>query len=110
MIETLYKTETPVKGKSECYVLVLTSRVGSRRSYYAFMEEHGYWNDQMKRFVHEVSSINTEDGITYENARAQYESAKWDLTQKGFVHSFVQEYRRKDPREYTVPELEPMTV
>ena len=74
------------------------------------MEEHGYWNDQMKRFVHEVSSINTEDGITYENARAQYESAKWDLTQKGFVHSFVQEYRRKDPREYTVPELEPMTV
>jgi hypothetical protein len=105
MIETLYKTETPVQGKSECYVLVLTSRAGSRRSYYAFMEEHGYWNDQIKRFIHEVSSINTEEGITYENARALYESAKWDLAQKGFVYSFVQDYGRKDPHVDTVPEL-----
>ena len=89
MIETLYKTETPVKGKSECYVLVLTSRAGSRRSYYAFMEEHGYWNDQMKRFVHQISSINTEDGITLENARALYESAKWTSPKKAlFIPSF----------------------
>jgi hypothetical protein len=51
MIETVYKTPTPEKGKSECYVLVLTSRAASGGSVYAFMEEHGQWNDDLQRLL-----------------------------------------------------------
>jgi hypothetical protein len=42
MIETIYKTEKPGRGFSECYVLVLTSRPASERKVYGFMEEHGH--------------------------------------------------------------------
>ena len=41
MIETLYKTKTPEKERSECYVLVLASRPASEDRAYVFMEEHG---------------------------------------------------------------------
>ena len=41
MIETFYRIELPVKGVSESYVLVLTSRAASGHKVYLFMEEHG---------------------------------------------------------------------
>ena len=89
MIETLYKTRTPEKGKSECYVLVFTTRAASGGRAYAFMEEHGQWNDDLQRIHFKVKSISAEEQLTYERARAMYESAKSDLAGKGFIHSFA---------------------
>jgi hypothetical protein len=89
MIETLYKTTLPEKGKSECYVLVLTSRLASGRRVFAFMEEHGKWNNSLMRFLHEVKSVSAEEGLTGEDALKMYKSSKENLAKLGFVHSFV---------------------
>lgn len=88
MIEILYKTHTPEKDKSECYLLVLTARVSRGGKVYAFMEEHGNWNDELQRFTYKVNSINAEEQLNYEGARAMFESARCKLIRKGFVHSF----------------------
>lgn len=100
MIETLYMTMTPVKGKSECYVLVLSSRPGSERKVYVFMEEHGSWDESSERFVFEVTSINTESELTRQEAFAMYNNAKKRLAERGFIHSFVPDFDRKKPHEY----------
>jgi len=108
MIETLYKTPTPEKGISECYVLVLTSRPASGRKVYLFMQEHGRWDGISKRFIREVSSINTEDETTYEDALVMYNTARRNLAQLGFIHSFVPDCSRKGPHAYRL--FEPETV
>ena len=95
MIETLYKTATPEKGISECYVLVLTARPGRDRKVCLFMEEHGHLDSNSHRFVHEVSSISTEDELTYEEAVAMYDRTKQKLAERGFVHSFTPDHSRK---------------
>lgn len=110
MIETLYRTGSPEKGKSECYVLVVTPRVGTRRDSYSFMKEHGRWDDHLDRFVHQVTSINTEEGITHQRALALYETAKHELAQEGFVHSFVLDFRRKSPLSSQATELVEVTA
>jgi hypothetical protein len=106
MIETLYKTPTPQKGKSECYVLVLTSRAASGGNVYAFMEEHGQWNDDLERLLYRVHSINTDEQLTYSHARGLYEMSKHRLAQMGFVHSFTSDGLRKEPCSDQVPRPE----
>ncbi len=108
MIETFYKTKTPEKGESECYMLVLTSRPASGRKAYLFMEEHGRWDGCSKRFLREVSSINTEDEMTYEDAFAMYSTARRKLAQLGFIHSFVPDCNSKG--SHTCRLFEPETV
>ena len=104
MIETLYKTRTPEKGKSECYVLVFTTRAASGGRAYAFMEEHGQWNDDLQRIHFKVKSISAEEQLTYERARAMYETAKHDLAGKGFIHSFAPDDLRSDARIAPLPQ------
>lgn len=106
MIETLYKTMTPEKGRSECYVLVLTSRPASERKVYVFMEEHGRWDDRLERFLHEVTSISTEDDLSFERASVVYDDAKKRLAREGFIHSFFPDCNRKKPHEYRMIEAE----
>ena len=108
MIETLYKTKTPEKGKSECYVLVLTARPATEGKVYVFMEEHGCWDDCSERFIHEVDSISTESDLTQQDGLAMYDTAKKKLAQRGFIHTFVHEHSRKKPQEYQL--LEPESV
>ena len=95
MIETLYKTQSPEKDKSECYVLVLTSRVSTRGTAYVFMEEHGKWDGDLQRFRYTVKSINTDENLTYEQALGLYEKAKKNVAQIGFIHSFAPGALRK---------------
>jgi hypothetical protein len=97
MIETLYKTQNPEKGKSECYVLVFTARVASGGKVYAFMEQHGEWDPDLQRFLYEVNSINTEEQLTYQHALGLYETTKDKLATRGFVHSFASGCLRKEP-------------
>ena len=98
MIETIYQTDQPVKGLTECYVLVLTSRASSGRKVYAFMQEHGQWNDQHGRFIYEVDAIGAGESLGHQEALELYHEAKRKLAQRGFVHSFLPEDKRKDSR------------
>ena len=107
MIETLYKTHTPEKGKSECYVLVLHLPRLPGGKVFAFMEEHGNWNDDLQRFVYKVKSINAEEQLTYEHARRMYESARGNLIRKGFVHSFGPDGAANQVIPDQVADLEP---
>lgn len=100
MIETFYRTESPTRGQSECYVLVLTSRAASGRKVYAFMQEHGQWNDEQQRFVHTVQSIGTSDSLTFAEGQALYEQARHQLATAGFVHAFRPDFVRKGPQNY----------
>lgn len=102
MIETLYRTPSPEKGKSECYVLVLTSRAATGGKIYAFMEEHGRWNDDFQRFVYEVSSINTDEQLTFQQASSLYEASKRNLAEMGFLYSFSID--RKQPTVDRAPD------
>lgn len=110
MIETIYKTENPKKGFSECYVLVLTSRPASERKVYGFMEEHGHWDEGFERFLHEVDSISTEDRLTHEQALVMYNTAKQKLAEKGFIYSVVPDCSRKKPQAYQLCELEAVSA
>jgi hypothetical protein len=110
MIETLYKTDCPEKGKSECYVLVVTPRPASRERCYSFMEEHGRWDETMGRFIYEVKQIVTDEELTYENAVTMYNASKKDLLNKGFVHSIVQGCLRKEPSAYELFQFECATA
>lgn len=103
MIETFYKTHSPERDKSECYVLVLTSRVSRGGKIFAFMEEHGSWNDDLQRFTYNVKAINTEEGLTYESARNLYESTRCNLIQRGFVYSVDADGARKTACAEEIP-------
>jgi hypothetical protein len=100
MIETFYKTETPVRGSSECFVLVLTSRASSGRKAYDFMLERGQWNDEHQRFVYVIESASTGESLSHEQATSLYENAKRRLAQQGFVHAFRPDCVRKGPQNY----------
>ena len=97
MIETLYKTNSPEKGKSECYVLVLAKRAGSEHGRYTFMEEHGRWDNDTMRFLHQVTFINADKQLSHQDALAMYRESKQRLAESGFVHSFVLDLRSKYP-------------
>jgi hypothetical protein len=110
MIETLYKTSEPEREKSECYVLVLARRAGDGKGLYAFMEEHGQWDEPMQRFAYEVMSIEIEDEVTHQRALDLYENAKLRLAQRGFVHSFVKDVRPISPQPDRIPLAEQITA
>ena len=110
MIETLYKTQSPEKDTSECYVLVLTSRVSTRGTAFVFMEEHGKWDCELQRFRYTVKSINTDEKLTYEQALGLYETAKRNLARIGFIHSFAPTALREAAGSGRVPEQELATA
>lgn len=110
MIETFYNTDQPEKGKSECYVLVLTPRPTSNGRVYSFMEEHGKWDQTIGRFVYEIVHIVTEGRMTREEASAMYKSVKRDLWKRGFVHSFSKNPVPKEPKAHELPEIEAATA
>ncbi len=87
-------------------MLVLTARPASEGKVYVFMEEHGRWDDDLERFIYEVASISTESDLTHQEAHTMYDTAKKQLAQRGFVHTFLQDFGRKKPQEYQVFELE----
>lgn len=88
MIEPLCTTDPAEEQRSESYVLVLTPHSGRARKACMFMAEHGYWDDDSKRFVHKISSICT-DAMTYQDAAAMHSRTKQDLAQRGFIYSFA---------------------
>ena len=110
MIETLYKTETPENGSSECYVLVLTPRPASGRKVYSFMEEHGKWDDSLNRLIFTVTSISAEGEMTHEEALSMYNDAKRKISQRGFIHAFMPGYTRKMPHAYQLFQPESATA
>ena len=107
MLETLYKTSTPEVGKSECYELFLKALPGTSPRRYAFREDHGWWDESTKTFIHHVTTISTaEEGITFEEAEAMYRKARSNRAQSGFVHSFAPDYYGDKPYDYQLIEAE----
>jgi hypothetical protein len=88
MIETLYKTSSPTTERSECFVLVLARRAGKQERY-VFMEEHGYWDEKMERFIHRVTSIHADEELTYSEVHSMYADAKRRLAELGFIYVFL---------------------
>ncbi len=92
MIETLYRTSTHLSDKSERYVLVLTSRAGSGRQRYAFMEEHGTWDEEAQRLSIRPVSIHADENLTWDAANALYQASRARIAAKGFGHSIVHKH------------------
>jgi hypothetical protein len=106
MFETLYKTSTPEVGKSECYELSLKMLQGGGPRRHYVKEDHGWWDDNTKKFIHHVTTLNTaEEGTTYEDAEAIYVKARSNRVQSGFVYSFTPDAGDK-PYEYQLPEAD----
>jgi hypothetical protein len=84
--------------------------MGDGQGLYAFMEEHGQWDDLTQRFVYQVMSIEIEDELTRQSALDIYEAAKQRLAQRGFVHSFVMDYRPRSPQADQLPVAEQATA
>jgi hypothetical protein len=74
------------------------------------MEQHGRWDDGLERFIYEIISISTQSDLTHEEAVAMYDTAKKKLTQRGFIHAFIQDYRRRKPQENQLCELEAVSA
>lgn len=107
MLETLYKTSSPEVGQSECYELSLKAVPGTNPRGYAFREDHGWWDDSSKTFIHHITTINTaEEGISFEDAKAMYVEARTNRALSGFVHSFAPNYYGDKPHEYNLLEIE----
>ncbi len=107
MLETLYKTSTPEVERSECYEISVKALPGHGVRVYAFREDHGWWDDSEKRFIHHVATINTDqEGISFEEAEEMYRRAKNRLIQNGFVHSFAPDYYTEKPYEYQLLDAE----
>jgi hypothetical protein len=104
MIEIMYSTPKPERDRSESFLLVLTSRKVNGQRAYAFMEEHGQWNPELNRYVHQISSILADEGTTFNQARELYQNAKSKLAERGFVHSFAP--LMETPKELKVADLE----
>lgn len=89
-METLYKTKTPVKEKSECYELVIDILPWKGPRNFRFLEKHGWWDEGSKTYVVALTDVNTvENGRTLEEAEALFEQAKVNAAKNGFVHSFA---------------------
>lgn len=106
MVETLYKTRTPEVGKSECYELSLRAVPGTNPRAYAFKEDHGWWDDAAREFIHHITTINTaEEGISLEEAQEMYIKARAYRARGGFVHSFAPDYYGDKRYEYQLIEV-----
>jgi hypothetical protein len=55
-------------------------------------------------------SIALEDELTHQRALAIYHDAKQRLAQRGFVHSFVMDYRPRSPQADQLPVAEQATA
>ena len=101
MLETLYKTVCPELGKSECYELLLRDQPGTGLRAYTFREDHGWWDEGTKTFIHHAATFGTaEKGVTFEVAAEMYVKARDSRARSGFIHSFTPDFYRDKPQEY----------
>jgi hypothetical protein len=79
--------------------LVLAPRAASGYKRYAFMAEHGKWDEDSRRFSILPVSIHAEENLTWDEAHKLYEDARTGIAQKGFVHSCIHRHRRVGMQE-----------
>jgi hypothetical protein len=104
-VETLYKTKTPEKDKSECYELVIGTVPGTSPRTFRFLEKHGWWDEESKTYVLSRTTIDTEqEAITLEEAETMFEAAKANRASNGFVHGFAPDYFGDGPYVYALIE------
>jgi hypothetical protein len=82
MIETLYRPDFPITERSERYVLVLTSRAASGQRRFAFMEEHGKWDESSQRLSIRPVSVHADENLTWEDAHKLYQDTRAHLAHR----------------------------
>jgi hypothetical protein len=100
MVETLYKTDTPEVGVSECYELVILAEASKGPGGYSFKEIHGWWDDNDKRFINNVVTINPDEDLTWEEAERMYKAARLNRARSGFIHAFSPDYSGQGTNSY----------
>ena len=89
-METLYKTKTPVKERSECYEIVIDILPWKGPRNFRFLEKHGWWDEASEAYIVAATDLESvEEGRTLEEAELQFEEAKANRANNGFVHCFA---------------------
>lgn len=89
-VETLYKTKTPVKERSECYEIVIDILPWKGPRNFRFLEKHGWWDEASETYIIAATDLESvEEGRTLEEAEVQFEEAKASRANDGFVHCFA---------------------
>lgn len=94
-VETLYRTRTPQKERSECFEIVIDILpwIGPRN--FRFVQKHGSWEEDSGTYLLAPTDPEAlEKGITLQEAEARYAAAKSECARRGFVHSFAPDYSR----------------
>ncbi len=91
--ETLYKTDSPQNSNppAEYYELGLETVRGYGRTEYRVIEKHGWWDEDKKRPVHSIDTLNPALGegyATFDEARNHLSAQKRHRARGGFIHSF----------------------
>ena len=104
MVETLYRTKTPIAHQlaERCYELALGEEPREDQAGY-FVRETECWRDPITQQTVRVQyTLSPEGGfLTIEEARARYDLQKISRALRGFVHCFTPRYDPKKPAPYT---------
>jgi hypothetical protein len=85
---TLYKVPNPVSYISEYYEIAVLAIPNTAPRVYRFVEFHGWWDEENKKPIHNLSTISPEKGLTSDEAEANYESQVQHRAREGFIYSF----------------------
>lgn len=99
MVETLYQTQNPLRGMAECYELILKKKDTGG---FIFSERHGWWDDPTKEFRLQRTTIEPEEGMSYDEALDMYKAARKYHARGGFVHAYSPDYYGDNEHEYQV--------
>jgi hypothetical protein len=90
MMQTLYKTATPTTFEDgEFYQVRLDFEFVQGAHTYFVRETHGWWNDQQKRLVHHLATLDPQEGYaTFQEADQAYAKQVKFRASEGFKHSF----------------------
>ena len=101
-METLYKTAKPQElERAEYYQIRLVHELLQGQTVYFVREKHGWYDDRQKRAVHNITTLDPEQGFaTYEEAKQRYDQHLHHRASEGFVHSFSIDPLRDPPFIY----------
>lgn len=94
MFETLYKTDSPKNfANGEYYQIHLDFQIhrDTGKQVFFVREKHGYFDNQKRRMVHSISTLDPDfsEGLTnFQEAQEKYERQLQHRASEGFVHAF----------------------
>ena len=102
--DTLYKSRTPDRAKSEFYEVVFSPRTVDGPQLNGVTETHGWWDNEAKKLIHEVRTLNPDEAMSFEDAQRMYFECRSNRARGGFVHSFTRNHMGEE--EYQLIRME----